>query len=217
MSRATHHDTFTAKDGQLRLELRRETFTAKDGTELMIELRGEDADPDTWHQVGDCRVPAALEVMERLWDGGTETGDPLQEFLYVRYGFGMIGGAHRLLHIEMDSVSGTREIQAADLRRPRIEYVLEASLLHLCRTPWPAGSIARRRDVATVMKRRRRLSDDVLQEVARVYEANIDDAPTQAVANHFDLQLRTASLRVKRAREAGYITKPAKTGRKPQQ
>lgn len=196
----------------------RDKFTAKDGTELLITLEGEDADPRNWQTIGNCRVPESLQITERFWDGGSKTEDPNQDFVYVHYGFGMIGGAHRCLMLEMESSTGTREIQASDLRRIRIEYVLESALLHICQwqEPWPTSPSSRRRDVSAVVKRRRAVSDDVLAKVATVYENNLDDAPTQAVADHFGIQLRTASLRVKKAREAGYITSTAKAGRKPQ-
>lgn len=51
---------------------------------------------------------------------------------------------------------------------------------------------------------RRRVTPDLLEEVAQVYRAHtVDGAPTKAVAEHFGLAPSTASLYVKRARDAG--------------
>ena len=52
---------------------------------------------------------------------------------------------------------------------------------------------------------KRRVTDDVLREVAEIYRANIDNKPTVAVAEHLDKAHRTATLYVKLAREAGYL------------
>ena len=51
---------------------------------------------------------------------------------------------------------------------------------------------------------RRQISDEKLAEVVEVYRAN-PALPTAAVAERFGLALRTASLYVKRAREAGLL------------
>ena len=51
---------------------------------------------------------------------------------------------------------------------------------------------------------RRQIPDEKLSEVADVYRAN-PTRPTAAVAERFGLALRTASLYVKRAREAGLL------------
>ena len=56
---------------------------------------------------------------------------------------------------------------------------------------------------------RRQLSDDKLPAVAEIYRAN-PKRPTAAVAEHFGLPLRTASLYVKRAREAGVLEEVSK-------
>ena len=59
--------------------------------------------------------------------------------------------------------------------------------------------------------RRRGPSDDQLREAAEVYRS-AEHAPTQAVAEHFDVAHRTASLWIKRARERGYLP-AAETGK----
>lgn len=53
--------------------------------------------------------------------------------------------------------------------------------------------------------RKTKVTPALLREVAEVYRANVAHQPTQAVAEHFDKAHRTATLYVKRAREAGYL------------
>lgn len=57
------------------------------------------------------------------------------------------------------------------------------------------------------------LTNDVLREVAEVYRANFAHAPTKAVAKHFGVKDRMASVYVDRARKAGHLP-PTKQGRK---
>lgn len=53
---------------------------------------------------------------------------------------------------------------------------------------------------------RRKITDSILEEVARVYRDNRDSgAPTKAVADYLHLAPSTASLYVKRARQAGAL------------
>ncbi len=52
-------------------------------------------------------------------------------------------------------------------------------------------------------------TDDLLQEVARVYTVNVDRHPTKAVREAFDVAHSTAQLYVKKARERGFLTIPA--------
>jgi hypothetical protein len=76
----------------------------------------------------------------------------------------------------------------------------------------------RRRAAADVRAARRtskrRLSDEMLEEVAQVYRSNVTNKPTQAVADHFGKAHRTAGLYVSRAREAGLLGRahPGKAG-----
>jgi len=120
---------------------------------------------------------------------------------------------------------GGREIRSADLRRFRpLEDVLEdawAAVSSRRTDSTPASEIvqpfelerefADKKGVVRGLRRqaRRRVTDDVLREVAEVYEANLaTQAPTRAVKEHFGLADSTASLYVKKARDRGYL-KPA--------
>ncbi len=57
------------------------------------------------------------------------------------------------------------------------------------------------------------ITDSFLQQVAGVYRANIQGAPTKAVAKHFQVGESMASKYVTRARQAGYIPR-TKQGQK---
>jgi len=60
-----------------------------------------------------------------------------------------------------------------------------------------------------VRQDRRKLSEPVLGEVADVYEAGkATGAPTKAVREHFGIAPSTASLYVRKARDAGSIALP---------
>lgn len=114
-----------------------------------------------------------------------------------------------------------RPVQTADLRAIRIQDMLDHAVDYLAgkRTvpepfeggwvigPDPSGGSSR-----AVQQARRRVNDDQLREVARIYEANINGAPTAAVRDHFDISLRTASNWVKRATERGFIKQRQRKG-----
>jgi hypothetical protein len=59
----------------------------------------------------------------------------------------------------------------------------------------------------------RDITPELLERVAEVYRANIDRAPTEAVAKTFGVKQRMASTYVQRARTAGYLP-PTKQGKK---
>ena len=60
---------------------------------------------------------------------------------------------------------------------------------------------------------KRKILTDLLRQVADVYRANIDHAPTEAVARTFGVRSRMASGYVQRARERGCLP-PTKQGKK---
>jgi hypothetical protein len=53
--------------------------------------------------------------------------------------------------------------------------------------------------------RKIKITDSMLREVAEIYRANVKDRPTEAVAEHFGKQHRTATLYIKRARDRGFL------------
>jgi hypothetical protein len=113
-----------------------------------------------------------------------------------------------------------REVRQSDLRSVDLDLYLEVACqlaaLHVTEE-LDAGSITAAHsgapaDLATVARSvsrarrntRRQIPDDKLHLVAEVYRAN-PGRPTAAVAERFGLALRTASLYVKRTREAGLL------------
>lgn len=64
-----------------------------------------------------------------------------------------------------------------------------------------------------VGKGKRRISTELLRQVADVYRANIDQAPTEAVARTFGVRSRMASSYVQRARERDFLP-PTTQGKK---
>lgn len=62
-------------------------------------------------------------------------------------------------------------------------------------------------------KRRRKITPELLQEVAKVYRENFDEKPTDAVRRVFGVESRMAAQYVSRARQAGYLGE-AQRGRK---
>lgn len=206
------------------------TFTAKDGTQKMYVIRGEDADDWKWQDYNGIKVPPRFEVGEPLTPDG-RFSSPEMEFgprgvhyrqvdRLVTYKFEMLDGVPRCVSVILGSPPGLDEITAQDLRKVQIENALTAVLDFFAgaNAQYPhTYAISRKAAVDLLRKRKRHaVTEDVLREVAEIYEENIDGAPTQAVAEHFGVELRTASQRVKRAREAGFITQTAKSGRRPQ-
>lgn len=72
---------------------------------------------------------------------------------------------------------------------------------------------AARKDLEHNRSGRPPISTAELEDVARIYRAHIEGAPTDAVAKILGLAPRTAARRVQRAREAGLLP-PTKEGKK---
>lgn len=206
------------------------TFSAKDGTQKMYVIRGDDTDDWNWEDYNGIKVPPRFEVGEPLTPDG-RFSSPEIEFgprgvhyqqvdRLVTYKFEMLDGVPRCVSVMLGSPPGLDELTAQDLRKVQIENALAAFLDFFAgtNTQYPHIYATSRQAGIDLLRKRRRhaVTEDVLREVAEIYEGNIDGAPTQAVAAHFGVELRTASQRVKRAREAGFITQTAKSGRRPQ-
>jgi hypothetical protein len=63
-------------------------------------------------------------------------------------------------------------------------------------------------------RRRNRITADFLRQVAGIYRANFDAAPTQAVARAFRVKQRMAHEYVRRARERGFLPPTTTPGKK---
>jgi hypothetical protein len=122
-------------------------------------------------------------------------------------------------------------VRAADLRRVPLEDVLEATAVQIGEQvtispngteqrvrrplvdPWRRGGVAAVRGARRQL--RRKITDDLLREVARIYRANLDGGkPAEAVAADLDVEPRTARLYVRRARDRGFLGEsiPGKAG-----
>lgn len=190
---------------------------------------------DEWERYRGVPFPSRLEVLDIalpggwmeatgthvLPEGGVEsTGVSEADYSTVQYTFEMLNGIPECTEfLVARRPDGKRGVRQKDVDYVRIDDVLEAALTHLA--VWRPGPLPiqhRRAAVNALMRSRRQtITDELLRQVAHVYEENIDAAPTQAVAEFYDISKSAADKRVKRARDAGYITSTAKTGRKPQQ
>jgi len=141
--------------------------------------------------------------------------------------FEVRGGIPECRELLLASVPDGREIRQSDIRSADIEQLLEVACLlvapHVSGLPvltedgfeHPSVPV-RQADVARSVARarrntRRQIPDSKLPEVVEVYRAN-PDRPTAAVAERFGIALRTASLYVRRARNAGLL-KEAQRGK----
>ena len=165
-----------------------------------------------------------------------EDGSPI-----LRLTFNAFGGVPECRRVELVSNGPDgREVRSSDLRRVRIEDLLETAVHQVAMVftttgssePDPKsgatmtgyiGSAPRtdrdRRQVVTGTRKarkeaRRRVGPDFLADVARVYRENLDGNPTMAVADHTGRAHRTAALYVKQARDAGLLgaASPGKKG-----
>lgn len=82
----------------------------------------------------------------------------------------------------------------------------------------PVADRARKSVRAARREARTRYTDEMLRGVAEVYNANIERFPTKSVRIEYGVSQTTAQTYVRKAREAGYITKTAsRTGRPPRE
>lgn len=160
----------------------------------------------------DRLLPRQFEVV--LWPDDTETTPA-----HVAT-FAMIDGRPVCVGAGAQMVTPNyREVRPADLRAIRVQDMLDHAVEYLAAkrtTPepfgWAIGPDATGGSREAVRQSRRRVNDDLLRRVAATYEANLDGAPVAEVEAEFDVSRRTASLYVKKAREAGFITRMKREG-----
>lgn len=153
---------------------------------------------------------------------------PRQFFLHIRgdeksatvptvaLGFEVIDGNPQCRSVSVTSSTNGREIRAADVRKILVEDMLELAVSELALRiiEWEDNRIGMTDDTDPVEVRksiravrrqsRTQISSEKLARVAEVYRAN-PHAPTRAVADEFGIAERTASLYVRRARDAGVL------------
>ena len=121
----------------------------------------------------------------------------------------------------------SREVRSTDLRHIHLEDALEQAWLKVTYRPVkvrdadasPADMVSpatveqgKRRTLRGLRSQnRRKVTPNLNQKVAEIWLADDTGAPTKAVADHFDLAPSTASLYVKRARDAGLLPPPRRT------
>jgi hypothetical protein len=93
--------------------------------------------------------------------------------------------------------------------RERDHSIPGSALEHVAHRTRNATRSARKRG-------RTRYTEDFLKQVAEVYNLNVERYPTKAVRVEFDVSETTAQTYVRKARDAGFIKRPAqRTGRPP--
>jgi hypothetical protein len=162
-------------------------------------------------RIGDRALPAefAATVMD---DVGTEPS--------IEFSFAIRNGAPECRQVTFTSHPEGREVLTKDLRGIKVDDWLEYAVAYAgqrwsdeaggsTKISWDVSAEGGREMVrkARIARReaRRRVTPELLQEVASVYRAHIDGQPTEAVAEHFNKAHRTAALYVKQAREAGFL------------
>lgn len=139
----------------------------------------------------------------------------------LRMVFEVIDGVPQCRELRLVSTDSGRELQQADLRRIPLEYQIEWAAMQVATAP---GATHRRQagvtyidlddadwddflaEVRTARRKVRRSGPTSveLREAATIYQS-AEHAPTAAVAEHFEIAHRTASLWISRARKLGYL------------
>lgn len=127
-----------------------------------------------------------------------------------RMTFDASDGVPRCVSVTVEKTEAGREIRSLDLRLS-VEDALEMATQSIAgRRVMPSyedvRSGASLRAVRGARRSaRRKVTDDVLREVADIYRRNLSDNPTESVAVHLGVADRTARLYVRRARDAGFL------------
>lgn len=118
------------------------------------------------------------------------------------------------ISVAVDATEAGRGVRSGDLRLSVEDYLELATENVSSRLAGPAyqqriddlrTGAARRAIRTSRQSARRKVTDDVLRGVARIYRENLDNNPTEAVRAHLGVADRTARLYVRRAREAGHL------------
>ena len=160
----------------------------------------------------DASIPSAFEMTLESGDGTPD--------LSLR--FEVRDGVPQCRRATLQSSPDGREVLASDLRGVKLEDLLE---LWVARALWVYDELREDGCVVTVVVEppedgrrealaqlravrrdaRRKVTDEFLREVARVYRENADGNPTAAVARFSGRSHRSAAMYVKQAREAGLL------------
>jgi hypothetical protein len=156
--------------------------------------------------------------------------DPSKPYFVVECEYSTKDLVPRIIAVQAIHREPGREVRSSDLRSISLESALEAAWLKIVQRGRvvqpdepvdPASALeqiqagedrANRKTFRGLRAQsRRRVTDELLREVSGVYERALSSGqPTKAVKEHFGLATSTASLYVKRAREAGHLPPPAR-------
>ncbi len=133
----------------------------------------------------------------------------------------VVGDRPECRALRLTAAPGNREIRDADLNGIRLaEWTVDAFSLFakpILREEQGVVTAVRRADDGEYHEARRALTqarrgaaprkvtDDLLAQVADVYRRNLADRPTQAVEKAFGVGRRQAAVYVSRARQAGFL------------
>jgi hypothetical protein len=132
----------------------------------------------------------------------------------VRFWFEVRDGAPRCVQVTVTATEGGHEVRCSGLAGIRVQDVLDRTIKVLIggrpivgdgtvdwQRLYPSEAEEHRAVREAQRARTVKISDDLLREVVRVYRANLEGAPTVAVAEHFGKKTRTARLYLQAARE----------------
>jgi hypothetical protein len=162
-----------------------------------------------WADIGgDRQLPVRFWLESPSW-----TDEPAW-----RIDFEVRDGHPRCRRVVVEAGDRGPEVRSVHLRTLLIEDLLEGAATNVARqtvvdehgvTTWVRTGFRDWRDVVKDVRGARRgrprMTDEALSVVADVYRANVNDKPTKAVAEQFNVADRTARLYVKRARDAGFL------------
>lgn len=173
-------------------------------------MRVQWEEADEWVKVGDRLLPPRYRLVSRPGEG-----DPQPAWTIS---FELREGVPVCTEVVVSANPGGREVRSTDLRSIRLEDYLEGTFVNVAMRRWvdEEGVTHLQRDFGswrdTVRQvrgarrdARRKVTDELLEEVAKVYRDNIDSSPTQAVSDRLGVAERTARLYVRRARDAGFL------------
>lgn len=130
----------------------------------------------------------------------------------------LIDNVPRLVEFALRSAPGTREVMPKDLRGHDLSHIIARYTWFVVRDDGSSVTGVRHdvREMRELVEQRRtgkrRINAAFLEQVAEVYRANIDHAPTEAVSRTFGVKHRMATDYVKQARDRKLLP-PTKQGR----
>ncbi|WP_143337686.1 hypothetical protein [Dietzia sp. WMMA184] len=165
--------------------------------------------------VGDVFLPEVLRVDGRV----SSTGPTLTVVITV------IEGIPRCTEVELRESPECPEVRARDLAAVRLEDVLEAATALSAYRAGEDGAMVRvspkqsdraadlRAIRAARSQTRRKVTPELLAEVADLYRAFFDDSPIERIATAFQVSERTAARYVQLCRRGGHLP-PTTPGKK---